>query len=113
MRRRVHNSLSNCSRGRDLARRWRPLLEPFRPCIVCDRAYYNLPGVRAYSVGKTEKVLKPRKFGGARRNRTDDNGFADHCLTTWRPRHRGIETWTGEARRESEGSTRPCSALQT
>jgi hypothetical protein len=28
------------------------------------------------------------KFGGARRNRTADNGFADHCLTTWRPRHR-------------------------
>src|SRR6266567_857475 len=26
--------------------------------------------------------------GGARRNRTADNGFADHCLTTWRPRHR-------------------------
>src|SRR6266851_1034986 len=29
-----------------------------------------------------------RDFGGARRNRTADNGFADHCLTTWRPRHR-------------------------
>src|SRR5467141_1929640 len=29
-----------------------------------------------------------KNFGGARRNRTADNGFADHCLTTWRPRHR-------------------------
>src|SRR6266850_533725 len=27
-------------------------------------------------------------FGGARRNRTADKGFADLCLTTWRPRHR-------------------------
>jgi hypothetical protein len=29
-----------------------------------------------------------RYFGGARRNRTADKGFADLCLTTWRPRHR-------------------------
>src|ERR1700677_1628652 len=29
-----------------------------------------------------------RKFGGARRNRTADKGFADLCLTTWRPRPR-------------------------
>ena len=29
-----------------------------------------------------------RNFGGARRNRTADKGFADLCLTTWRPRHR-------------------------
>jgi hypothetical protein len=26
------------------------------------------------------------KIGGARRNRTADKGFADLCLTTWRPR---------------------------
>jgi hypothetical protein len=26
--------------------------------------------------------------GGARRNRTADEGFADPCLTTWLPRHR-------------------------
>ena len=26
------------------------------------------------------------KIGGARRNRTADRGFADLCLTTWRPR---------------------------
>src|ERR1700687_2114627 len=31
---------------------------------------------------------RAKKFGGARRNRTADNGFADHCLTTWRPRRR-------------------------
>src|SRR6266404_7751746 len=36
-----------------------------------------------------EDRAKGRKIGGARRNRTADNGFADHCLTTWRPRHRG------------------------
>jgi hypothetical protein len=30
-----------------------------------------------------------KNFGGARRNRTADKGFADLCLTTWRPRHRG------------------------
>src|ERR1700739_2247116 len=35
---------------------------------------------------KVAKCLK--NVGGARRNRTADNGFADHCLTTWRPRHR-------------------------
>ena len=27
-----------------------------------------------------------KNFGGAGRNRTDDKGFADLCLTTWRPR---------------------------
>jgi hypothetical protein len=27
-----------------------------------------------------------KNFGGARRNRTADKGFADLCLTTWRPR---------------------------
>src|SRR5262249_5575578 len=27
-----------------------------------------------------------RYFGGARRNRTADEGFADLCLTTWLPR---------------------------
>src|SRR6266481_205177 len=27
------------------------------------------------------------KFGGAERNRTADEGFADPCLTTWLPRH--------------------------
>jgi hypothetical protein len=26
------------------------------------------------------------KFGGAERNRTADEGFADPCLTTWLPR---------------------------
>jgi hypothetical protein len=36
-----------------------------------------------------EHAVNRRKYGGARRNRTADNGFADHCLTTWRPRHRG------------------------
>src|SRR5258708_16706206 len=41
----------------------------------------------AYSMGKREKAMN-KKFGGARRNRTADNGFADHCLTTWLPRHR-------------------------
>ena len=29
-----------------------------------------------------------QSFGGARRNRTADKGFADLCLTTWRPRPR-------------------------
>ncbi len=29
-----------------------------------------------------------QKIGGARRNRTADKGFADLCLTTWRPRPR-------------------------
>jgi hypothetical protein len=27
-----------------------------------------------------------KNVGGARRNRTADKGFADLCLTTWRPR---------------------------
>src|SRR5258708_34356269 len=40
-----------------------------------------------------------KNFGGARRNRTADNGFADHCLTTWRPRRRS-ERSGGENRRE-------------
>jgi hypothetical protein len=30
--------------------------------------------------------LPQRKYGGAGRNRTADKGFADLCLTTWRPR---------------------------
>jgi hypothetical protein len=30
--------------------------------------------------------LSQRKNGGAGRNRTADKGFADLCLTTWRPR---------------------------
>src|SRR2546429_3083710 len=38
------------------------------------------------SIGIKKSVKE--NFGGARRNRTADNGFADHCLTTWRPRHR-------------------------
>src|SRR5580704_4219563 len=29
---------------------------------------------------------KWRQFGGAGRDRTADKGFADLCLTTWRPR---------------------------
>src|SRR6267378_1567800 len=33
-----------------------------------------------------ERRMKGREFGGARRNRTADKGFADLCLTTWRPR---------------------------
>ena len=33
-------------------------------------------------------VDSPPEIGGARRNRTADKGFADLCLTTWRPRHR-------------------------
>ena len=31
-------------------------------------------------------VNSMKEFGGARRNRTADMGFADPCLTTWRPR---------------------------
>jgi hypothetical protein len=30
--------------------------------------------------------MQEGKIGGARRNRTADKGFADLCLTTWRPR---------------------------
>jgi hypothetical protein len=30
------------------------------------------------------------KFGGAGRDRTADKGFADLCLTTWRPRRRNL-----------------------
>src|SRR6266576_2071042 len=37
---------------------------------------------------RNQKTVRKENFGGARRNRTADNGFADHCLTTWRPRHR-------------------------
>jgi|HubBroStandDraft_5_1064220.scaffolds.fasta_scaffold109836_2 hypothetical protein len=45
--------------------------------------------------GKEEcKNFKPEywlesglKIGGAERNRTADEGFADPCLTTWLPRH--------------------------
>src|SRR5271168_2285357 len=33
-------------------------------------------------------MLQIKNFGGAERNRTADKGFADLCLTTWRPRHR-------------------------
>jgi hypothetical protein len=31
-----------------------------------------------------------KKVGGAGRNRTADKGFADPCLTTWRPRHKKL-----------------------
>lgn len=34
------------------------------------------------------------EIGGARRNRTADEGFADLCLPTWRPRPYGIVTGT-------------------
>ena len=30
------------------------------------------------------------EVGGAERNRTADEGFADPCLTTWLPRHPGL-----------------------
>ena len=32
------------------------------------------------------QIQQKEKNGGARRNRTADKGFADLCLTTWRPR---------------------------
>src|SRR6266404_5237168 len=49
-------------------------------------------------------------FGGARRNRTADKGFADLCLTTWRPRHR---MRAGRVRPGDSGLLRPvpCSVL--
>ena len=33
-----------------------------------------------------ERLLETKGVGGAGRNRTADKGFADLCLTTWRPR---------------------------
>src|SRR6266446_4839984 len=51
-----------------------------------------------------------KDFGGARRNRTADKGFADLCLTTWRPRHR---MRAGRVRPGDSGLLRPvpCSVL--
>ena len=37
-------------------------------------------------VSLAQDTLAHRKFGGAGRDRTADKGFADLCLTTWRPR---------------------------
>src|SRR5260370_4892611 len=52
-------------------------------------------------------------FGGARRNRTADNGFADHCLTTGRPpRWEGMRFGRVKPG-ESEASPVHFSALQT
>src|SRR5260221_675836 len=53
-------------------------------------------GIGSLADGKEEsKNFKPvigeekreGKVGGAERNRTADEGFADPCLTTWLPRH--------------------------
>src|SRR6266700_6601116 len=44
---------------------------------------------RQRNSGRSLASIHEQGVGGARRNRTADNGFADHCLTTWRPRHRG------------------------
>src|SRR6266699_5165100 len=46
----------------------------------------RVKGIRGRSLASTHE--RGEGVGGARRNRTADNGFADHCLTTWRPRHR-------------------------
>jgi hypothetical protein len=40
------------------------------------------------SVSTADAQCGGKKDEGARRNRTADMGFADPCLTTWRPRHR-------------------------
>ena len=37
-------------------------------------------------VSLTPDTFAGGKFGGAGRDRTADKGFADLCLTTWRPR---------------------------
>ena len=42
-------------------------------------------------VGAAESELK---FGGAERNRTADEGFADPCLATWLPRHSVLHATT-------------------
>src|SRR6266700_1072214 len=47
----------------------------------------RVKGIRGRSLASTHE--RGEGVGGARRNRTADNGFADHCRTTWRPRHRG------------------------
>src|SRR5207245_2987598 len=50
--------------------------------------------------------------GGARRNQTADDGFATHCLTTWRPRHRTNEAGSSEGRREKEALAAQSPALR-
>jgi hypothetical protein len=57
--------------------------------------------------------ISERENGGARRNRTADDGFADHCLATWRPRHRPKRAGAAEMG-ERVHLRRPvsCSALQ-
>src|SRR5437879_8961837 len=49
--------------------------------------------------------------GGARRNRTADDGFADHCLTTWRPRHRTNEAGSSEGAGERKKPSPPSPLL--
>jgi hypothetical protein len=47
--------------------------------------YWNV--WKQFAQNKCFKVFRRKgKIGGARRNRTADEGFADLCLTTWRPR---------------------------
>ena len=48
-----------------------------------------------------------RGIGGAGRDRTADKGFADLCLTTWRPRPVG----KSEANAKANDSTIPSGAI--
>ena len=51
-------------------------------------AFARAPAIVHVLTGGTATLARrnSKSFGGARRNRTADKGFADLCLTTWRPR---------------------------
>ena len=51
-----------------------------------------------FAAGKRESH---GSFGGAGRGRTADKGFADLCLTTWRPRLRRVHSTREKTRHHS------------
>ena len=59
---------------------------PIHPPIPAQNALPHVPpdSGAVQSIVRTPDAIK--EFGGARRNRTADKGFADLCLATWLPR---------------------------
>ena len=67
------------------------------PGVTCAEESWNLPGLipevlpsgvgNARNFNQESGMESDWKVGGAERNRTADEGFADPCLTTWLPRH--------------------------
>src|SRR5579859_7522331 len=81
------------------------------PGVNCAEGPWKLPGLllkvlprevrNARSLNQRGK--RKAKVGGAERNRTADEGFADPCLTTWLPRHPVVHAATTPPKEKPTG----------